>query len=287
MEGKLPQSNALERKTKSSGNEHLLTHHVNSDFNKVNSSTKNAEIDSCRFGASLEGMPCTSPKCPSELLNWFKLDRHHTITPSCLLDVVMALTGSQFSFHSGIGAKMLDEFNSIGGVLSTDYDRLFSWLKKQGTPDDLAEQFSLRLKAASNLMHLALLEEIEERTIIATSKQLIEYLKITSGFDRIEQLRLIFLDKRSHLIRDEIRQIGTVNQIPLYPREIAKRSLELDASAVIMVHNHPAGSLWPSNSDIKMTNRVKVALSSISVLLHDHIIIAQNAFFSFEAEGLL
>jgi len=257
------------------------------NLDEANSSKQSVDIDSCRLDASRERMPCTSPKSLSEMLNWFKMDRHHTITPSCLLDIVMTLEGCKFSSYTGIGAKLLEEFGSIGGVISADYDRLFSWLKKQGLPDELAEQFSLRLKAASNLIHLALQEEIEERTIIATSKQLIEYLRIASGFERIEQLRLIFLDQRSYLIRDEIRQMGTVSQIPLFPREIAKRSLELDASAVIMVHNHPAGSLWPSKSDIKMTGKVKVALSSVDVLLHDHIIVAQNSFFSFESEGLL
>ena len=123
--------------------------------------------------------------------------------------------------------------------------------------------------------------------MISSSDKLLDYLKVALGHEPIEQFRVLFLDKKNILIRDEVQQRGTVDHTPLYPREIAKRALELGASALIMVHNHPSGDPTPSRADIEMTKQVKAAISPIRVALHDHLIIGKDKHLSFECEGYL
>ena len=107
------------------------------------------------------------------------------------------------------------------------------------------------------------------------------------GQRKTECLRIIFLDTRSQLIKDEILQKGSINQTPVYPREIAKRALELGASSIIMIHNHPAGDLRPSKNDISITKAVLNALDSLDITLIDHIIVSKTGHISFKACGYL
>ena len=99
-----------------------------------------------------------------------------------------------------------------------------------------------------------------------------------------EQLRVLFLDKRNQLIADEVQQTGTVDHTPVYPREVVKRALELSATAVILVHNHPSGDPTPSQSDIAMTRQLAAALGTINVVLHDHVIVGRNREISLRKE---
>jgi DNA repair protein RadC len=105
--------------------------------------------------------------------------------------------------------------------------------------------------------------------------------------EKIEQFRLLFLDSRNALIADEVQQTGTVNHTPVYPREVVRRALELRASAVIMVHNHPSGDPTPSKDDIAMTREVKEAADKLGIVLHDHIIVGRRGHASFKALGLI
>jgi DNA repair protein RadC len=107
------------------------------------------------------------------------------------------------------------------------------------------------------------------------------------AYEKTEQFRLLFLDRKNVLIRDEQQQRGTVDHTPVYPREVVKRALELQASALIMVHNHPSGDTTPSRADIDMTRQVKDALKVVGVTLHDHLIIGRGGHRSFKATGLL
>ncbi|MGI9489575.1 MAG: JAB domain-containing protein, partial [Geminicoccaceae bacterium] len=116
---------------------------------------------------------------------------------------------------------------------------------------------------------------------------LLDYLKMALGHEPIEQFRVLFLDKKNILIKDEVQQRGTVDHTPLYPREIAKRALELGASALIMVHNHPSGDPTPSKADIDMTKQVIRALESVDITVHDHVIVGRNDFLSFRAQHLI
>jgi DNA repair protein RadC len=102
-----------------------------------------------------------------------------------------------------------------------------------------------------------------------------------------EQFRVLYLDRKNVLIGDEEQAKGTVDHVPVYPREVAKRALELNASALILVHNHPSGDPTPSQSDIDMTARINTACDALGLTLHDHLIIGRSREISFRAEGYL
>jgi DNA repair protein RadC len=116
---------------------------------------------------------------------------------------------------------------------------------------------------------------------------LIDYLNAALARERIEQFRVLFLDTRNRLLADEAQARGTVNHTPVYPREVVKRALELHATALILVHNHPSGDPTPSREDIAMTKEVKVAAAALGIALHDHVIIGNGTHLSFRREGLL
>ena len=102
-----------------------------------------------------------------------------------------------------------------------------------------------------------------------------------------EQFRVLYLDRKNVLIADEAQGEGTVDHVPVYPREVVKRALELDASALILVHNHPSGDPTPSQADIDMTRQVEAAAAALGLALHDHLVIGKGREISFRAEGLL
>jgi DNA repair protein RadC len=105
--------------------------------------------------------------------------------------------------------------------------------------------------------------------------------------EQIEQFRILFLDRKNILITDEVQQTGTVDHTPVYPREVIKRALELNASAIIMVHNHPSGDPAPSKNDIEITDEIKEIGRKLGIVLHDHLIIGKNGHASFKSMGLL
>ena len=223
----------------------------------------------------------------SEILAWFASDQRDAIPACYLLDIVATLAGRQFLSTVGLGAKLLSEFGSIKGVLAADTSRLSRWLSQEVEADWFIDQVCLRIKASATLMKHALAEEIQERPIISSWQTLLDYLKLSMGGEAIEQFRVLFLDRKNSLIKDELQQQGTVDHTPLYPREVAKRSLELGASAVILVHNHPSGDPTPSRADIEMTKQVEAALAPLQISIHDHLIISAERYLSFRSQGLL
>jgi DNA repair protein RadC len=191
-----------------------------------------------------------------------------------------------------LAKRLLDEYGSLGGVLAAAPERLEASIHAidQANADRIRTdcQFTItHLKATHRLLQRVLSEDVKERSVISSWEALLDYLKVALGHEPIEQFRVLFLDKKNILIRDEVQQRGTVDHTPLYPREIAKRSLELGASAVIMVHNHPSGDPTPSRADIEMTKQVEAALAPIRVALHDHLIIGKDRHLSFKSEGLI
>ena len=102
-----------------------------------------------------------------------------------------------------------------------------------------------------------------------------------------EQFRVLFLDRKNVLIADEPQGTGTVDHVPVYPREVVKRALELNASALILVHNHPSGDPTPSNEDIAMTKQISEAANALNISLHDHLIIGRSRELSFKSQGLI
>jgi DNA repair protein RadC len=144
---------------------------------------------------------------------------------------------------------------------------------------------AIRLVQAS-AQRLAL-AEVMNRPVLNNWDRLLEYLHTVLARERIEQFRVLFLDNKNRLLADEAQARGTVNHTPVYPREVVKRALELHATALILVHNHPSGDPTPSDDDIDMTQEVKIAAQALSIVLHDHLIVGNGRWVSLRQEGLL
>lgn len=179
-----------------------------------------------------------------------------------------------------IAGKLLGRFGSLGGVVTADPTRLTEVL--QG--DCLSV---VLLKAVRAAVKAIVREPLEDRPVIGSASALMDYLSVTMRHEPTEVTRLLFLDRKNALIKDEVQHRGTVDHTPLYPREVVKRVVELGASAVILVHNHPSGDPTPSQGDIEMTRQLAAALSTINVVLHDHVIVGRNREISLRKSNLL
>lgn len=179
-----------------------------------------------------------------------------------------------------LAKRLLSTFGDLNGVIAASEHRL---LKVDGaTPKvffqlKLAEAFAQRMGQA----------KILERCAMSSWDDLIAYCRTAMAHRETEQFRILFLDRKNIVIADEEQASGTVNHVPVYPREVAKRALELNASAVILVHNHPSGDPSPSHADIAMTEEVALACRAIGVTIHDHVIIGKDRELSFKSEGYL
>jgi len=129
--------------------------------------------------------------------------------------------------------------------------------------------------------------EVIDRPVLANWDRLMAYLTATLARERVEQFRVLFLDTRNRLLADEAQGRGTINHTPVYPREVVKRALELHATALILVHNHPSGDPTPSAADLDMTREIRTAAATLSIALHDHVIVGGDRCLSFRREGLL
>lgn len=129
--------------------------------------------------------------------------------------------------------------------------------------------------------------QLKQRTLLSSWATVIDYCRTAMAFADKEQFRIIFLDKRNQLIADEIQQIGTVDHTPVYPREVVKRALELSATAIIMVHNHPSGDPTPSQADIQMTKAVIEVSKPLGIAVHDHIIVGKHGHASLKGMKLI
>ena len=125
------------------------------------------------------------------------------------------------------------------------------------------------------------------RPVLTSWSTLLEYCQTVMAHRETEQFRILFLDRKNTLIADEAQSDGTVDHVPVYPREVVKRALELNASAVILVHNHPSGDPTPSNADIRMTNDLQNIAKPLGIALHDHIIVGRNGHASFRGLKLI
>jgi len=145
--------------------------------------------------------------------------------------------------------------------------------------------------AALKLVHAAAVRlaraEVIDGPVLNNWDRLTDYLNAVMAREKVEQFRILFLDTKNRLIADELQGRGTINHTPVYPREVAKRALELNATAIILVHNHPSGDPCPSRQDIEVTREVKYATATLGVMLHDHIIVGNGRCLSFRDEGLL
>lgn len=179
-----------------------------------------------------------------------------------------------------LAKELIRFFGSFAAVLNASPEEL-KHVKgvKENTAALIVTARGCALRLAKN--------QFETGPVIKDWKSLIEYCKIDMGQRKNECLRIIFLNARSRLIKDEILQQGTICQTPVYPREIAKRSLELGAASIVMIHNHPACDMRPSKSDIQITKNVQNALAALDISLIDHLIISKTGYFSFKEYGFL
>lgn len=175
---------------------------------------------------------------------------------------------------------LLARFGSLGHIVGAPWSRLEAALEDAG---DLAGL----LKTIHTMVVHILREPIIDRPAIKSTQELYDYLKMTLAYSPIEMLRILFLDGVNGLIKDELHSQGTINHVLLYPREVIRRVLELDAKAIILVHNHPAGSPTPSKADALMTKKIRDVLAGMDVILHDHIIVTNRDCVSFRQKGLL
>ncbi len=130
-------------------------------------------------------------------------------------------------------------------------------------------------------------DEITKRPLLDSWKSVIDYCMAAMAYEPIEQFRILFLNKRNQLIADEVQQRGTVDHTPVYPREVVKRALELSATAIILVHNHPSGDPTPSTADIQMTKQLVDVAKPLGILVHDHIIVGKGGHASFRGLRLI
>lgn len=179
-----------------------------------------------------------------------------------------------------LARALLDKFQDFNRVITAPPERL-SEIKGIGA----AVITDLKiLEAAAHRMARA---RIMQRQVISGWDAVLDYCHTTMAHRETEQFRVLYLDRKNVLIADEEQARGTVDHVPVYPREVAKRALELNASALILVHNHPSGDPTPSDSDIDMTDRINTALMALGLVLHDHLIIGKSRELSFRSEGYL
>jgi len=178
-----------------------------------------------------------------------------------------------------LAKQLIARFGSLAGVLGATLEELKT---VRGVGDTLA----LDLKLAHELAIRTAREAVGKRTVISSWSALIAYVKTALAHEAREQFRVLFLDKKNQLIADETMNRGTVDHAPVYPREVMRRALELSASAVILVHNHPSGDPTPSSADIDMTRQVAEAGRPLRIAIHDHLVVGRDGVASFKALGL-
>ena len=179
-----------------------------------------------------------------------------------------------------LAKELINKFGDFGSAIAADVESL---KKISGLGE--AALVAIKLNGTGALRLLK--QEIFNSHVISGWDKLLDYCQAAMGREKIEQFRLLFLDKKNTLIADEIQQQGTIDHTPLYTREVIKRALELHATSIIMVHNHPSGDPTPSRNDITMTRQIKDAGSKLGISLHDHIIIGHGSYISFKSKGLI
>lgn len=168
-----------------------------------------------------------------------------------------------------LAKTLLAEFGDFNGVVGAPEARL---LKVEGVTPKVLVQFRLATEIAGRMARAKVLN----RSVVSSWSDLIDYCRTVMAHRDTEQFRVLYLDRKNVVIADESQGQGSVDHVPVYPREVAKRALELNASALILVHNHPSGDPTPSQPDIDMTERVEIACEAIGVTIHDHVIIGKD-----------
>jgi DNA repair protein RadC len=179
-----------------------------------------------------------------------------------------------------LAKSLIDKFGSFAEVIAAPEKRL---AEVQGLGDGGITELKVAHAAASRMMRGVL----KKRPVLSSWSSVIDYCRTAQAFADREQFRVLFLDKRNQLIADELQQTGTVDHTPVYPREVVKRALELSATAIILVHNHPSGDPTPSRADIDMTRVIVEVAKPLGISVHDHIIVGKDGHASLKGLKLI
>lgn len=179
-----------------------------------------------------------------------------------------------------LARRLLDRFGDFNRVLSAPISRLG---EIEGVGPAVIQELKIVEAAAQRLAR----SKVMHRPVLSNWQSLLDYCHISMAHAEVEHFRVLYLDRKNVLIADEEQAQGTVNHVPVYPREVVRRALELNASALILVHNHPSGDPTPSEADITMTQRIVQAAQIMEMTVHDHLIIGKSREISFRSEGLL
>lgn len=179
-----------------------------------------------------------------------------------------------------LAKTLLTEFGSLTEIFAATPQEL---VRVSG----LGETSLAAIKTVHEATARLLRYKASERPLLSNWQSVLDYCRMRMAGIHTEQLRLLFLNTKNMLIADEVAQTGTVDETPVYPREVVRRAIELHASALVMVHNHPSGDPMPSQADIDITRRVKSALEALDMRLHDHLVIGGGKYMSLKAMGVI
>jgi len=179
-----------------------------------------------------------------------------------------------------LAKELIQRFGSFAEVLGAPAARL-------AEVDGVSESVALDLKIVEAALKRMAKGAVGKRPVLSSWSSVLDYCRMAMAFAEREQFRILFLDKKNTLIADEVQQTGTVDHTPVYPREVMRRALELSASAIILVHNHPSGDPTPSGADMRMTRELVDIAKPLGVAIHDHIIVGRDGHASFRSLGLI
>lgn len=179
-----------------------------------------------------------------------------------------------------LARQLLDTFGDLNRVITASPARLSD---VKGVGQSVIAELKILEAVAQRMMR----SKVMNRAVLSSWNELLDYCHTAMAHRDIEQFRILFLDRKNTLVADEEQAKGTIDHVPVYPREVVKRALELNASAIIMVHNHPSGDPTPSQADISMTMQIEDACKTLGVTLHDHLIIGKSREVSFRALGYI
>lgn len=179
-----------------------------------------------------------------------------------------------------LAKTLLTRFGTLPALMNAKLEELESI-------DGLGRNAAIALKATTALAHRAMKREVMQKPLLNTWARLLDYCQATLAHEAREHFRVIFVNVKNELISDETQGVGTINHAPVYPREIIRRALELGASALVLLHNHPSGDLTPSRDDIDMTQAIIRAAEPFAIKIHDHLIVSKKGYASFKTLGLL
>lgn len=179
-----------------------------------------------------------------------------------------------------LAKKLIAEFGSFAKVVTASPETLY---KIEGVSDAVIAAILVMQASTERLLR----DRVLDKPLIQNWSALLDYAKATMAHRPIEEFRILFLNRRNEVIRDEVQQRGTIDHTPVYTREVVKRALELNAISLILMHNHPSGDPTPSKGDIDITLQVIEAARSVGIKIHDHLILSERGHYSFRANGLI